>query len=143
MNPAEFCLRYRTVTLVLTVVMFGAGLRSYQSLSRLEDPEFTIKDALVMTPYPGASAAEAVPVGAAMEAKGAAATKATSPPEFSCPTGASAEAQPASNTAVNRDVLGHICVSQDINFTVHFCSTWISAGQDQITSTVAGAGFAS
>jgi multidrug efflux pump subunit AcrB len=27
-------------------------------MSRLEDPEFTIKDALVITPYPGASAME-------------------------------------------------------------------------------------
>ena len=27
-------------------------------MSRLEDPEYTIKEALVLTPYPGASAAE-------------------------------------------------------------------------------------
>ena len=38
--------------------MIGAGMLSYQELSRLEDPEFTIKDALVVTAYPGASAAE-------------------------------------------------------------------------------------
>ena len=58
MNIAELSIRKRTVTLVLTVVMLGAGLSSYQGMSRLEDPEFTIKDALVITPYPGASAAE-------------------------------------------------------------------------------------
>ncbi|RLE16943.1 MAG: AcrB/AcrD/AcrF family protein, partial [Actinobacteria bacterium] len=58
MNIAQFFIERRVVTLVLTVVMLGAGLVSYQSLSRLEDPEFTIKDALVITPYPGASAAE-------------------------------------------------------------------------------------
>jgi multidrug efflux pump subunit AcrB len=58
MNIAQFSIERRVVTLVLTVVMLGAGLVSYQSLSRLEDPEFTIKDALVITPYPGASAAE-------------------------------------------------------------------------------------
>jgi multidrug efflux pump subunit AcrB len=58
MNIAQFSIERRVITLVLTVVMLGAGLVSYQGLSRLEDPEFTIKDALVVTPYPGASAAE-------------------------------------------------------------------------------------
>mgnify|MGYP001821423817 FL=1 len=58
MNIAKFSIERRVVTLVLTLVMLGAGLASYDKLSRLEDPEFTIKDALVMTPYPGASAAE-------------------------------------------------------------------------------------
>jgi multidrug efflux pump subunit AcrB len=58
MNLADLALRNRTVTLVFTAVLLGAGVSSYQSLSRLEDPEFTIKDALVITPYPGASAAE-------------------------------------------------------------------------------------
>jgi multidrug efflux pump subunit AcrB len=58
MNIAEFCITRKTVTLVLTLVLLGGGLVSYQSMSRLEDPEFTIKDGLVITPYPGASAAE-------------------------------------------------------------------------------------
>ena len=58
MNIAEFCLKQRTVTVVLTMALFVAGVVSYQRMSRLEDPEFTIKDALVITPYPGASAFE-------------------------------------------------------------------------------------
>ena len=58
MNIAQFFIERRVITLVLTVVMLGAGMMAYQSLSRLEDPEFTIKDALVITQYPGASAAE-------------------------------------------------------------------------------------
>ncbi len=58
MNIAQFFIERRVVTLVLTVVMLGAGMVSYQGLSRLEDPEFTIKDALIITAYPGASAAE-------------------------------------------------------------------------------------
>ena len=58
MNIAQFFIERRVVTLVLTFVMLGAGMVAYQGLSRLEDPEFTIKDALVITPYPGASAAE-------------------------------------------------------------------------------------
>lgn len=58
MNIAQFFIERKVVTLVLTFVMLGAGAISYQGLSRLEDPEFTIKDALVITSYPGATAAE-------------------------------------------------------------------------------------
>ncbi len=55
---AEFFINHRVVTLVITFLMIGLGIQSYQGMSRLEDPEFTIKDALVITPYPGASAQE-------------------------------------------------------------------------------------
>jgi multidrug efflux pump subunit AcrB len=58
MNLAAFALRNRMTTLVLTLVLMIGGINSYNHLSRLEDPEFTIKEALVVTPYPGASAAE-------------------------------------------------------------------------------------
>jgi len=58
MNIAQFFIERRVITLVLTVVLLGAGLTAYQGMSRLEDPEFTIKEALIITPYPGASAAE-------------------------------------------------------------------------------------
>lgn len=58
MNIAKFCIERKTITLVLTAVLTIGGLASYQKMSRLEDPEFTIKDALVMTPYSGASAEE-------------------------------------------------------------------------------------
>jgi len=58
MNIAQFFIERRVITLALTVVMLGAGLMAYQGMSRLEDPEFTIKEALIITPYPGASAAE-------------------------------------------------------------------------------------
>ena len=58
MNLAAVALKNRTTTLVLTAVLFVGGIQSYQNLSRLEDPEFTIKEALVITPYPGASPVE-------------------------------------------------------------------------------------
>jgi multidrug efflux pump subunit AcrB len=58
MNIAQFSIERRVTTLVLTLVMLGAGMLSYDGLSRLEDPEFTIKEALIITPYAGASAAE-------------------------------------------------------------------------------------
>jgi multidrug efflux pump subunit AcrB len=55
---AAIAIKNRVVTLVLTVVMLFAGVSAFNGMSRLEDPEFTIKEALVMTPYPGASAEE-------------------------------------------------------------------------------------
>ncbi len=58
MDLAAIAIRNRVVTLTLTVVMLVAGFSSFEGMSRLEDPEFTIKVALVMTPYPGASAEE-------------------------------------------------------------------------------------
>ena len=58
MDIAAIAIKNRVVTLVLTVVMLLAGASSFDDMSRLEDPEFTIKDALIMTPYPGASARE-------------------------------------------------------------------------------------
>ncbi len=58
MSIAAYSLRNRTTVLVLTAVFFLGGISSFGNLSWLEDPEFTIKEALVVTPYPGASAAE-------------------------------------------------------------------------------------
>ena len=58
MNLTDFSLRNRTLILVLTVVTVYAGMKSFNGLPRLEDPEFTIKEALVITQYPGATAYE-------------------------------------------------------------------------------------
>ena len=58
MDIGEYSIEKRTVTLVLTVVAAIGGMQAYQNLGRLEDPEFTIKEAIVTTPYPGASAEE-------------------------------------------------------------------------------------
>ena len=58
MNVAEFSIRRKTIVLVATALTVVGGIYSYGRLGRLEDPEFTIKDALVMTPYGGATAAE-------------------------------------------------------------------------------------
>ena len=58
MNIGEFCIRKKTVTLVLTLALFIGGIYAYYGLGRLEDPEFTIKDAVVITQYPGATARE-------------------------------------------------------------------------------------
>ncbi len=58
MKIADVAIRNRTTTLVLTACLFFGGMVSFGGLSRLEDPEFTIKEALVVTPYPGATAAQ-------------------------------------------------------------------------------------
>ena len=58
MNIAELSIKKQLITIVLTIVFLFAGIKSYNNLARLEDPEFTIKEAVIVTPYPGASAEE-------------------------------------------------------------------------------------
>lgn len=58
MNLGTLSLRNRTGLLVLTVVFAAGGALSYSMMGRLEDPEFTIKQAQVVTRYPGATALE-------------------------------------------------------------------------------------
>ena len=58
MNIAEWSIKKSVITWTLTLVTLFLGFMAYQGLSRLEDPEFVIKEAVVLTPYPGASPAE-------------------------------------------------------------------------------------
>ncbi|PCI43690.1 MAG: multidrug transporter AcrB [Moraxellaceae bacterium] len=58
MNLAEWSIRHRVIMWTVTFLLAIVGAISFDSLSRLEDPEFTIKEALIITPYPGASAVE-------------------------------------------------------------------------------------
>ena len=58
MNPGVFSVRNNRVVFVAMALAVIGGLVAYRNLGRLEDPEFTIKQALVITPYPGASADE-------------------------------------------------------------------------------------
>jgi len=55
MNLAELSIQRRTITLVITTFLVFGGVLAYQQLGRLEDPEFTIKNAQVFTQYPGAT----------------------------------------------------------------------------------------
>ncbi len=58
MNPGVVSVRNsRTVFVAMLLVLIG-GAFAYLGIGRLEDPEFTIKEALIITPYPGASAEE-------------------------------------------------------------------------------------
>ncbi len=58
MSIAAVAIEKRTVTLFATFVFLIAGILSFKTLGRLEDPEFTVKTALVATLYPGASPRE-------------------------------------------------------------------------------------
>jgi len=58
MNIAQLAIDNRTVTYVVTVFTMIGGVLAFQNMGRLEDPRFTIKQALVITQYPGADAAE-------------------------------------------------------------------------------------
>src|SRR5215468_1959947 len=58
MNPGEFSVRNNRIVFVAMVLVLVGGLVAYKNMGRLEDPEFTIKEALIITPYPGASAEE-------------------------------------------------------------------------------------
>ncbi len=58
MNIAELAIKKSTITIFLTVLLVVGGLFSYAKLGRYEDPEYTIKQAIIVTQYPGASPQE-------------------------------------------------------------------------------------
>jgi multidrug efflux pump subunit AcrB len=58
MNPAETCIRKETVSWLAVVLLLIGGYISFNSLGRYEDPEFVIRQAVIITPYPGATAAQ-------------------------------------------------------------------------------------
>jgi multidrug efflux pump subunit AcrB len=58
MNIAELAIQKKTISFVMTVLILFGGVIAYQKMGRLEDPEFTIKAATVITYYPGATALE-------------------------------------------------------------------------------------
>lgn len=58
MNIARWAMERKSFTLFVAVLMAIGGVWAYSGLGRLEDPDFTVKTALVVTPYPGASPTE-------------------------------------------------------------------------------------
>jgi len=58
MNPAEICIRKETVSWLVVALLLIGGYISFKSLGRYEDPEFVIRQAVIVTPYPGATAAQ-------------------------------------------------------------------------------------
>ena len=58
MSIAESSIRNKTVSWMVIVLLIIGGYISFQGLGRLEDPNFTIKQAVIVVQYPGASAQE-------------------------------------------------------------------------------------
>lgn len=58
MNTALIAIKYRVLFVIVAMVSALGGLSAYQNLARFEDPEFTIRIALVYTSYPGATASQ-------------------------------------------------------------------------------------
>ncbi len=58
MNIVDFSLRNKTTIMFMMVCLIAGGFWAYSKMGKLEDPTFTIKTAMVITSYPGASAHE-------------------------------------------------------------------------------------
>ncbi|GAA5319416.1 MAG: efflux RND transporter permease subunit VmeI [Candidatus Pelagadaptatus aseana] len=55
-KAAAFFMKNPVVSWIVTLVLLLGGINSFFNLGQLEDPDFTIKNAIVVTAYPGASA---------------------------------------------------------------------------------------
>ncbi|MDO6580095.1 efflux RND transporter permease subunit [Photobacterium sp. 2_MG-2023] len=53
---ATYFIKNKVISWMLTLIFLIGGTMAFLELGRLEDPEFTIKDAMVVTSYPGATA---------------------------------------------------------------------------------------
>ncbi len=58
MSLPKFAVENRALVHFVEVPLVVAGIAAYLSLGKLEDPDFSIKRAVIITPYPGASPAE-------------------------------------------------------------------------------------
>ncbi len=58
MTIAEYCIKKRTISYLLTILLLLGGAVVYPKLSRFEDPAVAIKICPVITPYPGAAPRE-------------------------------------------------------------------------------------
>ena len=58
MNPGIFAMQNRLITVIVILAALAGGWAAYDSMPRFEDPEFTIRTAVVVTQYPGATPTE-------------------------------------------------------------------------------------
>lgn len=58
MNLAEFSIKNQLLSVIAILLALIGGWNAYQGMARFEDPEFTIRTALIFTQYPGASPEE-------------------------------------------------------------------------------------
>jgi len=58
MNLAEVSIKNPLLCIIAVLLALFAGFNAYQQMPRFEDPEFTIRSAIIFTQYPGASPQE-------------------------------------------------------------------------------------
>ncbi|MDF5010666.1 multidrug efflux RND transporter permease subunit VmeV [Vibrio parahaemolyticus] len=58
MNIAEYSIKNKVISWLFIVILAIGGVTSFLDLGRLEDPAFTIKDAMIVATYPGATSKE-------------------------------------------------------------------------------------
>ena len=56
MNIGEYSVKNKVVSWLIVIVMVGGGALGFDEMGKLEDPNFTIKQAKIITQYPGATA---------------------------------------------------------------------------------------
>ena len=58
MNITQFAFKQNRLVYFFLFALVTGGIGAYLMMSKLEDPEIKVKTALIVTPYPGASAEE-------------------------------------------------------------------------------------
>ena len=58
MKLGEFAIRNRVLSVIVIVLTVMGGWHAYKGMPRFEDPEFTIRTAQIIVPYPGATPTE-------------------------------------------------------------------------------------
>lgn len=58
MNLAEFTIKNKLLSIIVILVTIAAGWNAYRHMPRFEDPEFIIREAVIVANYPGASPRE-------------------------------------------------------------------------------------
>lgn len=55
MDAAQYFIKNKTSSWLVALILLFGGISAYTGLGQLEDPQFTLKQAMVVTQYPGAS----------------------------------------------------------------------------------------
>ncbi|MDN3679118.1 efflux RND transporter permease subunit [Vibrio tapetis subsp. quintayensis] len=58
MNIAQYSMKNKVISWLFIVILAIGGVSAFNDLGRLEDPAFTIKDAMIISTYPGATSTE-------------------------------------------------------------------------------------
>ncbi|WP_095497876.1 efflux RND transporter permease subunit [Paraferrimonas haliotis] len=58
MNIANYSINNRVISWMVILILIVGGITSFSNLGRLEDPAFTIKEAMIVANYPGATPLE-------------------------------------------------------------------------------------